>query len=141
MVKLDQGDMFVFLCKIYQALVLFCLNYLMMYNVKVVKKYLQEGGEIASKMFSVRKKEVLDALKWLKEYNVEYSEIEIQESNLDWIENNNEQELPASLIEMEDNKAMKNVPGSVDMGPSQLQTLSGLQGDSHDGCEIESALD
>ena len=31
--------------------------------VKVVKKYLQEGGEIAEKMFVIRKKVVLDALK------------------------------------------------------------------------------
>ena len=50
--------------------------------VKVVKKYLQEGGVIGSKTFTVRKKAVLDALKWLKEYNVEYSNIEIKESNL-----------------------------------------------------------
>src|SRR5688500_12089775 len=96
--------------------------------VKVVKKYLQEGGEISSKMFLVRKKAVLDAMEWLKEYNVEYANIEIKESNLDWIENSNEQELPAHLIEMDDDEAAKNSPASVDMGPSQLQTLSGLQG-------------
>ena len=41
---------------------------------------------------------------------------------------------------MDDDKTAKNLPGAVDMGPSQLQTLSGLQGDSHDGCEIESVL-
>jgi hypothetical protein len=45
--------------------------------VKVVKKFLQEGGKISSKMFVVQKKAVLDALKWLKEYNVEYSNIQI----------------------------------------------------------------
>ena len=90
--------------------------------VKVVKKYLQEGGGISSKMFTVRKKAVLDALKWLKEYNVEYSNIEIKESNLDWIENKNEQELPANLIEMDNNKSGKNSPASVDMGPSESQT-------------------
>src|SRR5687767_14668721 len=63
--------------------------------VKVVKKYLQEGGEVASKTFRIRKTAVLDALKWLKEYNVEHENIEIKESNLDWIENNDTQELPA----------------------------------------------
>jgi hypothetical protein len=108
--------------------------------VKVVKKYLQEGGEVSSKMFVVRKKAILDALKWLKEYNEEYKNIEIKESNLDWIENKNEQELPAHLIENIDEKATKNLPVSVDMGPSELQTLSGLQRDSNDGCEIESVL-
>ena len=54
--------------------------------VKVVKKYLQEGGETASKTFTIRKQVVLDALKWLKEYNVEYKNIEMKKSNLDWIE-------------------------------------------------------
>lgn len=33
-----------------------------------------------------------------------------------------------------------NLPGSVDMGPCEMQTLSGLQGESHDGCEIDSVL-
>ena len=108
--------------------------------VKVVKKYLQEGGEIASKTFVVRKKAVLEALKWLKEYNVEYKNIQIKESNLDWIENNNAQELPAHLIEIDDDEGAKNLPASVDMGPCQLQTLSGVQEDSLNGCEIESVL-
>ena len=38
--------------------------------VKVVKKYFQEGGQLASKMFVIRKQDVLDALKWLKHCNV-----------------------------------------------------------------------
>ena len=77
---------------------------------------------------------------WLKEYNVEYSNIQIQESNLDWIENNIEQELPANLIQMDDNQDTMNMPASVDMGPCEFQTLSGLQGDLHNGCEIDSVL-
>lgn len=107
--------------------------------VKVVKKYLQEGGQIGSKMFVVRKKAVLDALKWLKKYNVEYSNIEIKESNLDWIENEDAKELPANLIEMDDEAAM-NFPGSVDIGPSELQTLSGFTETSHNSCAAESIL-
>src|SRR5688572_18883493 len=108
--------------------------------VKVVKKYLQEGGEIASKTFTIRKTADLDALKWLKEYNKEYENIEIKESNLDWIENNNAQELPANLIQMDDKQGAKNLPSSVDMGPCELQTLSGLQEDSHDGFEIDPVM-
>src|SRR5688500_17286226 len=81
--------------------------------VKVVKKYLQDGGEIASKTFLVRKKVVLDALKWLKEYNMEYKNIQIEESNLDWIENNNEQEPPASLIQMDGDTVATYTPASV----------------------------
>ena len=107
--------------------------------VKVVKKYLQEGGQIGSKMFVVRKKAVLDALKWLKKYNVEYSNIEIKESNLDWIENEDAKELPANLIEMDDEAAM-NFPGSVDIGPSELQTLSGFTENSHNSGAPESIL-
>jgi hypothetical protein len=68
-------------------------------------------------MFVVQKKAVLDALEWLKEYNMEYKSIEIKESNLDWIENNNAQELPPSLIQMDEDEAAKNLPASVDMGP------------------------
>lgn len=108
--------------------------------IKVVKKYLQEGGQIASKMFVVRKKAVLDALKWLKEFNVEYKNIQIEESNLNWIENNIEQELPANLIEMDDIEAAKNMPASEDMGPSESQTLSGLQNISDNLCENQSVL-
>jgi len=62
------------------------------------------------------------------------------QSYLDWIEDSNEQELPPSLIQMEDNKADKNLPASVDMGPCELQTLSGFQADSNDVSEIETVL-
>ena len=41
---------------------------------------------------------------------------------------------------MDDDEGAKNLPASVDMGPCQLQTLSGLQDDTHDACEIESVL-
>ena len=91
-------------------------------------------------MFVIRKQVVLDALRWLKQYNVEYANIQIDESNLDWIENNYSQELPATLIQMNDNLAYYNLPSSVDMGPCESQTLSGLQKDSNDTCEIESVL-
>jgi hypothetical protein len=108
--------------------------------VKVVKNYLVEGGEIASKSFTIRKQVVLDALEWLKEYNVEYEDIEIKKSNLDWIQDNNLQELPPSLIKIDDNLSAKNLPASVDLGPSEVQTLSGLQCDSPETCEIDSVL-
>ena len=107
--------------------------------IKVVKKYLQEGGEVVSKMFSIRKDSVLDALRWLKEHNLEYTNIEIKESNLDWIENNKEQELPPSLIQLDD-EGISNLPGSVDMGPSHSQTLSGLQYNSQEEEEAHTVL-
>src|SRR5688500_18986358 len=41
---------------------------------------------------------------------------------------------------MDDDKVVKNLPASVDMDPSESQTLSGLQEDSPEKCEIESVL-
>ena len=102
--------------------------------VKVVKKYLQECGEVASKTFTVRKQVVLEALEWLKENNVEYKDIEIKETNLDWIEDSISQELPPSVIQMNDAYHAQNLPASVDLGPSEDQTLSGLQTDSPEEC-------
>ena len=108
--------------------------------VKVVKKYLQEGGETASKTFTDRKHVILGALEWLKEYNVEYRNIEIKESNLDWIEDSDSQELPPTLIQMDNDHAVKISPASVDLGPSEDQTLSGLQCESSEACEIDMVM-
>lgn len=45
--------------------------------------------------FSIRKNKVLNALKWLKCYNQEYQEFEIEKDNLNWIPDNKcEAELP-----------------------------------------------
>ena len=71
---------------------------------------------------------------------MEYANIEIKESNLDWIEDNNAQELPPTLIEIDDDKTSKNMSVSVDMGPSESQTLSGFQEDLHVACEIDTVL-
>ena len=108
--------------------------------VKVVKQFHKEGGEIGSKTFTIRKKAVLDALKWLKEYNIDYKDIEIKESNLDWIEDGVSQELPPSIIQMDYNDVTNNSPSSVDLGPSEVQTLSGLQCDSPETSELETVL-
>jgi hypothetical protein len=108
--------------------------------IKVVKKYLQEGGEVASKMFTIRKTSVFKVLKWLKEYNVEYADIEINESNLDWMENNNEQELPPSVNQLDNDEKMSNKPGAVDLGPCHSQTLSGLQQEPQETEEVQTVL-
>jgi hypothetical protein len=50
--------------------------------VRVVKHFKLPDGEISSKSFSVRKQEVLQALRWLKEYNRLYKDIDIVEDNL-----------------------------------------------------------
>ena len=59
---------------------------------------------------------------------------------MDWIENNVAQELPGDLIQMDEEVDAKNLQSLVDMGQYETQTLSSLQGDLHNGCEIESVL-
>lgn len=59
---------------------------------------------------------------------------------MDWIANNDEQELSADLIEMDEENAIQKLPASADMGPCHIQTLSGIQGNMHDGCELDSVL-
>ena len=52
--------------------------------VKVVHSYQQElNGEVCNKAFKVRKLQILNALKWLKKYNKDYSDIIIKESNME----------------------------------------------------------
>ena len=50
------------------------------------------------------------------------------------------QELPGDLVQMDNEEVLKNLPSSVDMGPCETQTLSGLQRGLHKGCENESVL-
>lgn len=61
--------------------------------VKVIKRFKDDAGDIQIKQFSVRKNKVMTALKWLKKYSVVYKDILLDESNLDWI-NDDEQEIP-----------------------------------------------
>ena len=67
--------------------------------VKVIKKYKVGSGKDSENdtftdTFIVRRTVVLAALKWLKLHNSEYKHVTINESNLDWMGNNEELELP-----------------------------------------------
>ncbi len=65
--------------------------------VKVIHCYLREiNGELCNKAFKVRKQVVLDALRWLKEHNVAYNNIQIDEQNLDWTNGSEETTLPVN---------------------------------------------
>ena len=48
--------------------------------------------------------------------------------------------MPSSLIQTDNDNAAKILPASVDLGPSEEQTLSGLQCDSPDVCKIDRVL-
>jgi hypothetical protein len=50
--------------------------------IRVIRKFRLGTNEIGVKAFSVRREVVLKALRWLKQYNVLYKEIEIVEENL-----------------------------------------------------------
>jgi hypothetical protein len=93
--------------------------------IRVVRKFVLDGGEIGVKTFSVRKDVVLAALRWLKENNILYKDIEIAEENLDWIEDGVEQELPGKIhteIELKDKH-----PSQCDLGPSVSQFADVLE--------------
>ena len=93
--------------------------------IRVVRKFVLEGGEIGVKTFSVRNNVVLAALRWLKENNILYKDIEIAEENLVWIEDGVEQELPGKIhteIELKDKH-----PSQCDLGPSVSQFADVLE--------------
>ena len=71
------------------------------------------------KAFSVRREVVLRALRWLKQYNVLYKEIEIAKENLDWIEDGVEQSLPC--IEIIEEAVEQTTAASNDLGLSISQ--------------------
>ena len=84
--------------------------------LKVVKNFQLDEGEIGTKAFYIRENEVLSALHWLKEYNILYRDIEIAESNLDWITDGKEQELSCEVHQSETDPTEEK-----DLGPSSTQ--------------------
>ena len=93
--------------------------------IRVIKQYRKEGGEIGKTIFSIRRSIVLEALYWLKEHNIEYKDIVIQESNLDWIKDHKEQDLPPCDIELEAEN-MDLQLSAQDRGPSLSQVAEVL---------------
>jgi hypothetical protein len=63
--------------------------------VKMVRKFKNDDGDFGIKAFTIRRKEVLAALRWLKKYNVDYrNEVTIVEENFEWMDGQDEAELP-----------------------------------------------
>ena len=103
--------------------------------VQVIKKYKNAEGEVGEKKFRIRREKVLVALNWLKKYNKYYNDIIIRDSNLDWMEDREEADLPndenQTIVVDED---MADVPmegetvinGHVqrDEGPARSQVIS-----------------
>ena len=85
--------------------------------IRVVKKFRLEDNSVGTKAFSVRRQVVLDALRWLKKYNVLYKDIVIEENNLSWIEDGVEQQFPATEVDDIDISSEQ----ETDKGPSTSQ--------------------
>ena len=75
--------------------------------IRVIKHFQKNTGEVVTKSFRIRKQKVLDALWWLQKYNTSYKDIKIDESNLNWMENNHEAELPVETMVDIDKRKMK----------------------------------
>lgn len=100
-------------------------------TIRVIKQYRKEGGQIAATTFSIRRNVVLKALHWLKQHNIEYKDIIIQESNLDWIEDGLEQDLPSCDIEIQaENCDLQ--PSFQDRGPSISQQAQLLESEERE---------
>jgi Helitron helicase-like domain at N-terminus len=83
--------------------------------VKVIKNFKLSDGSISSNTFRIRRPVVLAALRWLKKYNKQYSDIDICEDNLSWITNGDEQELP---LETWEEPIAKTGSENEDLGPT-----------------------
>ena len=92
--------------------------------IRVVKRFRLEDKSIGTMAFSVRKQVVLDALRWLKQFNVLYHDIVIEENNLLWIEDGVEQDLPG--VEIIDKEKERNA-SQKDLGPSTDQIADVLE--------------
>jgi hypothetical protein len=92
--------------------------------LKVLHSFQKEIGstkQSVNKTFRVRKKVVLEALYWLKKHNYLYEHIEIDESNLDWIDGD-EADLDYYVKEIVDDYDPTDVDDNDDKGPSVDQT-------------------
>ena len=99
--------------------------------VRMVHKYQASiGGPLKSKVYTVRRAKVLRALYWLKEYNVQYQDIEIDEQNLAWMGDSDEKEMPgifeASVEETEE------VDNDKDLGPAPSQVVEPRESQSEE---------
>ena len=62
--------------------------------VQVIKKFKDEHGDIGEKSFVIRRKKVLDALYWLQKYNRHYNDVIVDANRLNWMDDQEEAELP-----------------------------------------------
>ena len=98
--------------------------------VKMVRTYTGADGSHQTKMYMVNRKRVLNALDWLVKYHRDYrqahnsGELCLQPSNLDWIGNANEAELPTASTMTRTYDTPTAVDGERNLGVSTEQTFN-----------------
>ena len=90
--------------------------------VKVIKEFTDSKSNDTQRLtFRIRRQKVLNALRWLKQFNSEYKDITIQEKNLNWMKMS-EEDLPQPSqdpIECEGNDSYVDYPcNSTDNVPT-----------------------
>ena len=66
--------------------------------IQVIKKYKDKSGDVGEKKFIIRREKVMNALRWLKKYNRHYDDIIIAEENMNWMNGNDEAEIPSDSM-------------------------------------------
>lgn len=96
--------------------------------VRMVRTYKDADGSMQVRTYMVNRKRVMSALYWLVEHHVDYrrafeaGELTLDPSNLDWMGEEEEVELP-SVAEMERTyDSSTEVDGEIDFGVSKEQT-------------------
>jgi hypothetical protein len=96
--------------------------------LKIFKEVTVEVGGSATRtsVFTVRRKNVGDALRWLKEYNVEYRNVPIDMSALDWLQGD-EGSLDSVVAMTSCSVGEETDPPFPDLGPSPSLTMGTRQ--------------
>jgi hypothetical protein len=98
------------------------------HNVNVVRMIRsfksQQHGEISTRTFLIRKNKVINALKWLNVHNAEYQNITINETNLNWMDDKDEADLPGvkEIITNQTEEDAELEASAEDVGPSKNQS-------------------
>ena len=82
------------------------------------------GEDTVQREFLVRRRKVLSALVWLKRYNHLYSDIIIEESNLNWMGDRDEACLNALTLNCPDMEGTFDGPITEDNGPAKAQAIA-----------------
>ena len=105
--------------------------------LRVLKKVKSEIGgnnsDYSAKLYTVRKKEVYDALTWLKQHNQDYKSINIDLTALDWVDES-DGVFDGHVIETEEMRTTEdNTPQNADIGPAPDQANAPTPGDENIG--------